>query len=404
MFQSVWHFLIVFAPVWIPLLALLAWFDVFVHYKRRAWIKKEGSALLEIKLPHEIFKSPAAIEAILNVIYEPVGGSNLIKVFLEGALRPWYSLEMVSIDGHVHFYIWCHKKYKSIIETQMYAQFPNIEVHEAVDYSLGVYQNPDKLKIMYFGQLELLKPDAYPIKTYVDYGLDKDPDEEYKIDPLVPLLEFLGSLKQGEQVWVQILIRAHTKEGLMHGRFITKPDWKKEANKEIKKFIKENAPAKESKIVEPTVRDLTEEQKETVTAIERNLNKLPYDTMIRMAYLAEPGKDNSANIGGLIRSFRRFGSSNSNGVKPSWDSSLKYPQFQDFRKMKQMRNEREILEAYKRRSFFERPFRHFHGKPFILTVEELATLYHFPSSTVAATPTLARLPSKKGQSPTNLPV
>ena len=40
---------------------------------------------------------------------------------------------------------------------------------------------------------------------------------------------------------------------------------------------------------------------------------------------------------------------------------------------------------------------------FILNIEELATLYHFPGE-VAATPSLPRIDSVKGSSPSNLPI
>jgi hypothetical protein len=42
-------------------------------------------------------------------------------------------------------------------------------------------------------------------------------------------------------------------------------------------------------------------------------------------------------------------------------------------------------------------------KPFIMNIEELATIYHFPG-TVATTPTLTRVEAKKGEPPANLPV
>jgi hypothetical protein len=58
------------------------------------------------------------------------------------------------------------------------------------------------------------------------------------------------------------------------------------------------------------------------------------------------------------------------------------------------------LEAYKRRMFFYNPFI---GTPFVLNSEELATIFHFPGQ-VAAAPNLYRVPSKKGQAPSNLPI
>jgi hypothetical protein len=59
-----------------------------------------------------------------------------------------------------------------------------------------------------------------------------------------------------------------------------------------------------------------------------------------------------------------------------------------------------MLDSYKRRSYFFYPYKF---TPLILTNEELATLYHFPGE-VASTPGLPRIPSKRAQAPTNLPV
>jgi hypothetical protein len=51
-----------------------------------------------------------------------------------------------------------------------------------------------------------IKSDYKLMKTYVDYKLDKDPKEEYKHDPLTPVLEWLGSLGKNEYGWYQINI------------------------------------------------------------------------------------------------------------------------------------------------------------------------------------------------------
>jgi hypothetical protein len=49
--------------------------------------------------------------------------------------------------------------------------------------------------------------DFLPMKTYVDFGLDKDPKEEFKIDPITPLLEMMGSIGKGEHLWYQIILQ-----------------------------------------------------------------------------------------------------------------------------------------------------------------------------------------------------
>jgi len=391
------------APIWVPLALILVWFDLWLSYKRREWIKAQDSVLLEIKIPREMFKSPLAMEMFLNSLYSPSVG-NLLDVYLKGRVRAWFSLEIVSIDGQVRFFIWAFKNLKSRIEAQLYAQFPNITVHEVPDYTLGVHRDPEKIKLGWFGQFVLTKADAYPIKTYIDYGLDKDAKEEYKHDPIVPMLEFLGSLKKGEQAWIQILIQSHTKEGLKYGRIFTKPDWKTGIEKEIKEIVKKAVMKPDSEDAkQPTMLNLSKGQQEVVAAIERSASKYPFETTIRAVYFAEKDIFNSANNGGLLGSFLQFNSQTLNGFKPGFDSSYDYP-WQDFRGARKKHNEERLLEAYKRRAFFNTPFRHFKTKPFILTTEELATIFHFPSHVVAATPTLERIPSKRAEAPSNLPI
>ena len=401
-FLLILHSAKIYAPIWVPLVFGLTWFDFWMNYKRREYIKAQGSMLLEIKIPREMIKSPLAMETFMGTLHQASVGT-LLDVYLKGRVRAWFSLELVSIDGAVHFFLWLHPKFKDVVEAQLYAQFPNIEIHEVEDYAMKVDHNPEKISFGWFGQIVLTKADAYPIKTYIDYGLDNDQKEEYKTDPIVSVLEYLGSLKRGEQAWIQILIQGHTKEDIKYGRINTKPDWKTAAQKEIKEFIKKNAPAKEAKDKEATMKELTKSQQDVIQAIERTLSKPAFDTMIRAAYLAEKDSFNPNNIGGLLGSFKQFSSSERNGFRPGWGAGYDYP-WQDFRGRNKLANEKKILEAYKRRSFFNTPFKHFHGKPFVLSSEELATLWHFPSSIVAATPTLTRIPSKKAEAPSNLPI
>ena len=398
-FQILWEAALASLPVWLPALLLVGWFDIYMNYKRRVWIKNEGSTLLEIKVPRELPRSPQAMELFLHTLHQ-AGVGNLVDVYGKGRVRSWFSLELVSIEGSVRFFVWTHKKFKGLVESQLYAQFPDIEVYEVADYAKGVHHDPEKLKFGWIGQFALTQADAYPIKTYVDYGLDKDPKEEYKHDPLTSVLEYLGSLGPGEQAWIQILVQGHGKEGLKHGRLFAKPDWKKAAEKEIESIKDKSKPKEEGKPSSP----LSKGQQDAMAAIERSISKFAFDTMIRATYFAEVDRFDSGKIAGLLGSWKQFSSNTMNGFKPSFSAGkLDYP-WQDFRGRKKLRWERQLLEAYKRRSFFNPPFKNFYGKPFILTTEEIATIFHFPSEMVASTPSLARVPSKKSEAPSNLPI
>ena len=391
----VWHF----TPLWLPIILIGAFLQIWIKYVRTKYIIEQGSTILELKLPKEINKSPSAMEIIIQALAQPSVGTYL-DVYLKGRIRPWFSLELVSIEGQVRFFIWTHKKFKNIIESQIYSQFPSVEIYESEDYALKVPFDPSVFN--YWGmQLKLNKADIYPIKTYVDYGLNENPKEEFKIDPITPMVEYLGALGQGEQAWIQILVQAHREETLKDVRLQKKPDWKGQAKKEIEKIISES-PVKPEEGKSVGLSNLTEMQKETINAIQRSLSKTAFDTMIRGIYLAEKDKFNSVNIAGLTGSFKQYSSGNLNGFKPGFTTGYDYP-WQDFKGRRANEGKRKLLDAYKRRSFFHPPYKNFEGKPFVLTTEELATIYHFPGG-VSATPTFTRITSKKGEPPANLPI
>ncbi len=384
-----------------PIFVLLLWLDIWVKYKQREWIQAQGSVLLEIRIPREMTKSPAAMEVVLSGIYEPVVGS-LLDTFLKGKVRPWFSLEIASIDGNVKFFIWSLPNWKRNIEARLYAQFPNIEIHEVADYTSGAHFDPNTMSMASI-QTAKVKHNVFPIKTYVDWGLDKKGDEdEEKIDPITPLIEWMGSLGKGEQCWIQIMIQAHRKSGLQDATINTTQSWDKHVKKEIQKFIEENAVTEPEAGKKPRMLDLTKVQQETIEAIQRSQGKLPYDAMIRAIYFAKKENYNGMATAGMIHSIRHLGSSNLNSIKPVF-AGIDYP-WQDFLGMRKATYQRSIFEAYKRRSTFNGPYKNWNARPFILNTEELATLFHFPSSIVSATPTLQRIPSKKVEAPANLPV
>jgi len=395
-----------FLPLWAPIILGYIALKIWLSYICADFIVKEGSVLLEIKLPREILKSPLAMELVFTGLHQ--GANNtLIDGYIKGKTRPSFSLEIVSIEGQVKFFIWSRARFRRLIETQIYAQYPGVEIYEAEDYTKNVH-HPGNLKPgatapFWAAYFKLLKPDVYPIKTYVDYGLDKDPKEELKIDPMTSVLEYMGSMRKGEQAWIQIVVQAHRKEGFNDGRLFKKADWTDPGKKEIKKLI--DSLKLDGGDVESTAkyRQPTKGESEIITALERSLSKLPFDVGVRAFYIAQPEAFNPIGIAGLIGSFRQYSSPTLNGFKQAKNTNFDYP-WEDFRRKRRNGIEKTMLEAYKRRAFFQEPYKNPRGvTPFILNTEELATIFHFPGS-VATTPTIPKSMSKKGEPPPNLPI
>ena len=246
------------------------------------------------------------------------------------------------------------------------------------------------------------KPDAYPIKTYVDYGLDKTSvEEEEKVDPMSAVLEYLSSIGKGEQIWIQIIMRAHTEEKPIPDLIFGKKDWKTSASKEIDKIMKrDKKPKKDEK---ETINFgeflLTKGERAKVEAMERNLGKLPFDCGIRGMYIANNENFDAISIPGLIGSFRQYSSNDLNEIKFYDWTDFDYP-WQDFRNMRKDYMKRRIIAAYKARSFFYEPYKRKH---FVLSSEELATIFHLPGKAVE-TSSLNRVVSRKAEAPANLPI
>ena len=410
----VYKILFILSPIVVPGLLLYVAVLLWVRAIQLKYVAKQKTVLLEIKIPKDIQKSPMAMEIILGAMYQN-GSATYSEAYLDGKVNPWFSLELVSIEGQVHFYVWASEsKFQKIVEAQIYAQYPTVEIYEVPpekDYAKQITYDKDKNAIwgMQFG---LTDKDVYPIKTYIDYNMDKDQKDEYRIDPMTAVLEYLGSVGKNQQVWFQILIKKHEKRNLKSFNLREKADWKEEAKEEIEAIRADATPKPKKEGEYPGFPNPTKGQVEKIAAIERSINKMAFDTCMRGFYISEKDDFNPVYISGMLGSQRQYSSQYLNGfkLKAKTDVSDNYKDwcvlFPFLNKHKEYRIQKyknEMLNAYKLRSYFFPPYQFYGNNPFILSTEEVATIFHFPGN-VSATPTLAKIASKKSEPPANLPI
>jgi hypothetical protein len=401
-------FLFLVLPIVAPIVLAIMLIKMWIAYARRNFLAKQEYKVVQVLPPTIITKSPAAMELFLLNFHQAFGEANWWDKYVKGSSRPWSSLEMVSDGGKVKFYIWARSSSIPSIESQLYANYPGIEVKEVDDYA-QVKLDYEKYSVT-GAELGLTAPDPYPIKTYVDYGLDRETEEEFKIDPLTPLIELLGSLTPGHQLWIQILIRAHKKEDKDPNKMFGVTDkWIDTAKDEIKKIREEGVIESGSGENKRPVQGQTKGQAMRIEALERSVSKQPFDVGIRFVYFAQKDDFNKGYFGGAIGAFKQFSSLDLNGFKPAIIPGYSYP-WQDRKGVKTQKQNEEIFEAFKERGYFWREYPKYgliggsvKRKHFVLNTEELATIYHFPSGAVN-TPTLGRVQSKKSVPPSNLPI
>lgn len=390
---------IIMAPFWLTLgLGYVLW-KVWMYYIRAKYIGDQEYVLLEIKLPQEILKSPLAMEVVLNALHQTSGESTWYKRWFFGKMRASFSLELVSLEGKVKFFIRTSSSLRSIIESQIYSQYPNTEIYEVPDYIDSLPYGRDGSDLTMWGtEFELSKSDPYPIKTYIDYGLDKSVREETeKVDPMTPMLEFFGGVGKGEYVLFQILIRAN--KGADDKTSYWNRDWEKEGKDIIDKIMGKYKFKKEGDTEESFGSLMSPGDKLIIDSIQRSLEKLAFDCGIRSIYIAHKENYKGHNVPGLIGTVKQYSSPHLNGLRVSNPTETNYP-WQDYKGIRETRMKVKMFDAYRRRSWFFPPYER---KPFILTSEELATIYHFPGG-VAETPTFGRIESKRAEPPINLPI
>ncbi len=389
------------SPLWLPYLTFWLFYEKWMDMVNLWFYYDNGRTTLEIKLPPDVFKSPEAMEIVLSQIHNVASPDNLWQTYIDGKRPLPYSLELVSTGGEVKFYANVPtKKTKDLLKVAMYSQYPNVEITElALDYTAEVPNNFEGFEMMAF-RMGKKKKSAYPIKNYIEFGLDKLPKEEEKTDPITPMLEALGSIKPHERLWIQFIIVPHRERNFKNGQLQFKPTWETEARAEIDKLMFRDSKTKAGPTDLEGMPRMSPGERTTIEAMERNLEKYAYETAIRWLYISPKGKFNAERIPMVIRTFSQWDVQGRNAIGVRWRTDFNYKTFSDPLGSKIPALKREELAAYKRRTYTPRGDADGYK---IFTATELATIWHLPGR-VALTPSLQRITSTRSEPPANLPI
>ena len=395
------------APIWLPIALIIGTYKVWVWYATSLFIFKKQFVLLEMKIPREITKSPRAMETALASFWFASEETTYLMRVIKGMVRPWYSLEIASFGGDIHFYVWTWREYQKMIEANLYSQYPEIELHEVEDYAQKfVFDEDYHTCYCTDWRLEPFRKniDAFPIKTYIDFELEENPKEEFKVDPLATVLEFMSSIKPSQQIWIQIIFTSSYRLGRLNRK---NSEWQSMVESEVQKIRLESAVFPEElpeQISEERLKAArpraTWKQTQQVEAMERNLGKHPFDVGARGIYIS-PSVDFGKTYWGLRWIWRPFANPQyMSQLRPRrWHNPFDYP-WQDWHDFRWNQQTRRCIDAYRRRAFFYPPWE---TPVNMMTSEVIASIFHPPSSSVK-TPGLSRIPSTKSSPPPNLPM
>lgn len=410
--------LVVWGDVWwfvLPLIAIAVFWEAWKLHLHYQWVTGIKWKLLEIKVPKTILKTPKAMEQIFAAAHAPYTyGVSTYQKYWQGMEEYWFVFELIGRAGETHFYLRTPAQFRNMMESAIYAAYPEAEITEAEDY---LEEFPHVLPNETYdlsGFEEILREKNYlPIRTYPMF---EEAVEERRIDTIAPLMEAMSKLKNDEQLWFQVLIKP------------TGENFRKEGEEEINKLMGVEKPKKPSMWPEldlgvtlgealsapfqhpgeaKPAHDMKKEKqqrflmtpvdKERAEAIHLKISKIAFEATLRFMYIekreeaADAGHTNS--IHGFIR---QFNTQNLNQLRPDKVTSTAGYTVKGL-----FKNTR--LRGRKHRLFYQ--YRHFspsHHES-ILNIEELASVFHFPLAVVSTTE-LEKVESRKGSPPASLPM
>ncbi len=335
--------------------------------------------LLSIALPRENEKLPVAAEQMFASLHGLLAFTPQSEEHV--------SLEMASSVEGIRFYVFTPRIFKNFVESQIYAQYPDAEIREAIDYTKSIPAG----SFVAATEITLDKDFIFPIKTFRDF----------EVDPLAAITSALNSVKGGDQIWVQILVRpvgnfwqerGHqyvqmVREGISPVT-LNPHDIMIDVGKSILS-IGGNAvthimtgpkPYEEPRGGSQIVR-LSAGKELSLKIIENKLSKIGFETKIRLVSVATSSQSAETLLSGVSSSFKQFSTADLNSLEPDPDSPS--PDV--------------IVREYQSRYLSEKQAGHF-----VLTTEELASIFHLPNISVE-TPTISWTKAKKGEPPLNLP-
>jgi hypothetical protein len=412
-----WRFLVYGG--WIPLVIVCLWGfkEAWLNWRVDLNAARAKHVLLAVDVPRENEQLPKAVENIFTHIHGACVAIDFFEKWWKGKHQPTFSFEICSHGGYVQFYVNTETRFRDLVESAIFSQYPDAEINEVEDYAkqfAGVTFPPkDENAMDLFGAEYRLKKDEYlPIRTYEEF--EEKLAGEFK-DPLGTMLESFSKIKPEEQVWIQIIAKPADSEWKNAGsKFIKAQAGIKETPKRHPLAGVVDAPMKlfsdalvYGSVITPgeavKKKDdtamfrmllMTPDNKAVMEGVANKINKQGFDVKLRFVYLAPKRMKFIPGIFPAIKgSLNQFNALGSNGFSPFIPVMTQDDYF--WLRWTLNGKKRRILKRYISRSGDGCP-------PRVLNVEEMATIWHFPIITTKA-PLVKKTESRRGEPPAGLP-
>jgi len=309
--------------------------------------------------------------AVMSGIFSAIGGLRAQRggkaaiVGREDSL----SFEIVAEQGVISFYVVAPESMREFIEQQVQAQYHHAQIEIVDDYNIFTPQGG-----IAASEFRLKRQNFFPIKTF----------KQLDSDPLNAVTNTLAKVEQGDGVAVQVVVRSAKKgwrdQGIKVTQAMHQGKTMREAvsGKGAMAALGELASTKPKEKEEPKKEyKMSDREQEMVKSIEDKVGELGLDVNIRI--LAAAGNQAKATIylNNVVSAFSQYNI-------PQYGNEL----------VASRKKEDRIIENFIFRHFDER-------SRFVLTGDELASIYHMPLPSTE-TPNIRWLMARKAPPPANV--
>ena len=323
-----------------------------------------AGTLLLLQVPRTNDKKELSAEQMFASLHGLLSSQKQSTGFFNETSGEAISFEIAVINKRIGFYVWVPEYLKSYVEEQIYAQYPTVTVTEVEDKVQG---SGSKHINVLASELKLTGHSALPIKTF----------QNFEVDPLAAITATLAKFKDDEEAWIQLVIRPA-------GR-----NWHKDSEKYVSSIRGNKASTSPldliNKILYPSANSsessgkISDSQQTRAAGAEGKAQKLAFEAVLRIMYKGNGTmQDAKLRLQSIIASYKQFNTTYLNSLDQGKISS----------------SEADIIK-FRQRAISK--------KSLIFNIEEIATLFHLPHTSVE-TPYILWALSQTAEPPASLPI
>ena len=323
-----------------------------------------AGTLLLLQVPRTNDKKELSAEQMFASLHGLLSSQKQSTGFFSETSGEAISFEIAVINKRIGFYVWVPEYLKSYVEEQIYAQYPTVTVTEVADQVQG--SGSRHINVL-ASELKLTGHSALPIKTF----------QNFEVDPLAAITATLAKFKDDEEAWIQLVIRP------------AGSNWHKDSEKYVSSIRGNKSSASPldliNKILYPSANSsessgkISDSQQTRAAGAEGKAQKLAFEAVLRIMYKGNGTmQDAKLRLQSIIASYKQFNTTYLNSLDQGKIST----------------SEADIIK-FRQRAISKNSL--------IFNIEEIATLFHLPHTSVE-TPYVLWALSQTAEPPASLPI